>query len=77
MKIIHLGTSVQTVFGRVDDQGNVVETFTVKPNNGNQLTNLTDATFAAAAGELRQAWNQLAEQAAKQFPLPEPSEAAS
>jgi hypothetical protein len=56
---VHIGTQIQTVFGRVDGEGNVVEQVAVAPCQGKPLTSLTPETFGAALGEILSARTQL------------------
>lgn len=59
--IIHLGTQIVSMFGRLDENGDVVERYRAVPNNGTDLPNLTEETFLAAQRELVTLRNQLVE----------------
>lgn len=48
-RVIHIITNIQTIFGRLDEEGNVVENVPVTL----QINNLRDETFLEAAVELR------------------------
>lgn len=54
-KIIHVQTTVQTVFGQLDEEGNVVATFPVNL----QIQKLEPAAFAAAHEHLLKTKAQL------------------
>lgn len=53
--IVHIETRVTTVFGRLDDDGNVVDTFTATA----QPTSLSDEAWAEQARLLREKRDEL------------------
>lgn len=62
MKIVHLGTRVQAVFGLLDDKGNIIEEYAISPNEGKPLRLLSQKTMSRVLQELEQAWESLQQQ---------------
>lgn len=56
MKVVHLGTVIQSQFGVLDDDGNVVQTFTVTPKQGEPdplaINRLVPEAFSVAGAAL-------------------------
>lgn len=56
MKVVHLGTVIQSQFGVVDEDGNVVQTFSVTPKQGEPdplaINRLSVEAFATAGNAL-------------------------
>ncbi|MCO6459281.1 MAG: hypothetical protein J5I93_28560 [Pirellulaceae bacterium] len=57
MKVIHLQTTVQTIFGKLDEHGNVTQKIPVNI----EVNQLTEETFAKLAQELSKTWGKLKE----------------
>lgn len=72
--IVHLGTQIQSVFGRTDEHGNLVEQFAVSANQGKPVQVFSEAEFAKAFGEIAQARAGLEPVAEGGEPCPQPSE---
>jgi len=68
MQLIHLGTTLQSVFGLLDDSGNVVQHFTLSPNEGKPLTVFSPEVVGKAFQELVAGKERLAEQCQAQLP---------
>lgn len=54
-KIIHIGTQIQTIFGLLDDNGNVVKQLPINAN----LTQLTQEIFQDVLKKLLDKWEEI------------------
>ena len=52
-RLVHLGTVIKSVFGLVDDNGDVVRQYHVVPNEGNPLICFGREALLAAFEEMR------------------------
>lgn len=64
MKVVHLKTTVTTVFGLVDDQDDVVEQYSFK----SEISKVTPEALAIVAGAIAKSRSEVEAQTAVRYP---------
>ena len=71
MKVVHLGTTIQTQFALVDEDGDVIKTFTVTPQQDKPdalaVSKLTADAFSSAYEALKGVRETLQKQVDEEF----------